>query len=261
MLHEFSERDTPLHRLDPRTKLVLTLAVVALSLILPNYRALLVLAAVVVLYGLLATITPLDYRNVVIILIPFSIAIMLVQILLAAGNPGLQVASIGELPIKQEGLERGLAIALRALILGVSFALFMAMTHPMDLTQAATKAGLPFRYSYMIGFSLRFLPLFVEEFGKIRQAQASRGLDEQRYGPATLVISLPALLFPLIMDALRRAEDIAIALEMRGLSTASTYGRTFLKDVELRVADYLVMAAVLAGALAVVGARFSGAIT
>lgn len=262
MLHELSGRDTPLHRLDPRTKLTLTVVVVVLSLILPGYRTLLILAALVVLYGLAATITPLDYRNVITLLIPFSIAVTLVQVMVAAANPADMevVARIGGVPIKSVGIERGLAISLRALILGISFALFMAMTHPMDLTQAATRAGLPFRYAYMIGFSLRFLPLFADEFVKIRQAQASRGLDEERYGPLTKIIALPALLFPLIMDALRRADDIALALEMRGLSTASLYGRTFLNELRLRTADYLIIAAALGALVLVVAGRVSGVV-
>lgn len=260
MLYEHSQRDTFLHRLDPRIKLLFTLAVVLISLMLPRFEQLLVLAGVVVLYGLGARLTPWAYRNVVALLVPFSIAITVVQILVQAGLGGTLVATVVGVPVYWEGLARGLAISLRALVLGVSFAIFMMLTHPADLTQAAVKSGLAFRYAYMIGFSLRFLPLFVDEFVKIRQAQASRGLDEQRYGPFTRLISLPALLFPLAMDAMRRSQDIALALEMRGLSTASVYGRTYLKELVMGVADYVVGVLAVLALAGVAFARVVGAL-
>ena len=259
MLYQFSERDTFLHRLDPRAKLLISLAVVLISFALPSARSLAALCMLVVLYGLAAGLAPWHYRNVVVLLIPFSIAITIIQVLVQVPNGGTLLADLAGVPIYAEGLERGLTISLRALILGISFALFMMLTHPMDLTQAAVRTGLPFRYAYMIGFSLRFLPLFVEEFVKIRQAQASRGLDENRYGPATKVVSLPALLFPLIMDATRRSNSIALALEMRGLSTASVYGRTFLKDLQTGPRDYAVSALAILAVVGVVLARLAGA--
>lgn len=259
MLYEYSQRDTFLHRLDPRAKLLLTVSVVLISLILPSFQYLLPLAAVVVLYGLAAGLSPWTYRNVIVLLIPFSIVVIAVQILVQAGLGGILLLEVAGFPVYAEGVARGLAISLRALVLGVSFAIFMMLTHPSDLTQAAVRTGLPFRYAYMIGFSLRFLPLFVDEFVKIRQAQASRGLDENRYGPLTRIVSLPALLFPLAMDAMRRSNDIAVALEMRGLSTASVYGRTYLKDLQMGPADYAVAVVAALALLAVAGARAAGA--
>lgn len=256
MLYEYSLRENPLYKLDPRAKLVFTLCVVLLSLFLPGVKYLAFLLLGIIGYGLVAGITPLDYRNIIILLIPFSVAIFTIQILYA-GSEG-PIYYLGDLRLPALGLENGAIICLRALILGISFALLMMMTHPMDITVAAVKQGVPFRYAYMIGFALRFLPLFIDEFAKIRQAQASRGLDEDRYGPLTKIISLPALLFPLIMDAMRRSADIALALEMRGLSTASKYGRTNLKDVEFKTVDHLVFHSVLLATLGLLLASFMG---
>ena len=120
--------------------------------------------------------------------------------------------------------------------------------------------GIPFRYAYMVGFSFRFLPLFTDDLRKVREAQASRGLDENRLGPLTKYVTLPILLFPLIMSSMRHAQSIAIALEMRGLSTASTFGRTFLKEMNMNRRDWGFLIIFSAAGILLIIARFMGVI-
>jgi energy-coupling factor transport system permease protein len=215
---------------------------------------------IVILYGAIGGLYPWHYRNVIYLLIPFAIAITLIQILVARGVQPLPAVDFLGLQIPIRGLTLGSVISFRAMVLGISFALFMMAAHPYDITQAAVKMGVQFRYAYMIGFALRFLPLFTEDFVKIRQAQASRGLDENRLGPFTRWVSMPVLLFPLIMSSLRHAQTLAIALEMCGLSTASTYGRTYMKEVSMRMPDWLFLAVFSAGAIIVIYLRIIGVI-
>ncbi|WP_258358573.1 energy-coupling factor transporter transmembrane component T family protein [Moorella sulfitireducens] len=238
MLYEYSLMKSPIHRLDPRNKIIVTLCAVILSLVLTDVWALGALFLVLVLYGMVGKITPLDYYGLISLLVPFFIFITVIQIISFPG--GSLLFNIGPLAVTSQGFFKGLQISLRALTLAVSFALLMMTTHPTDITAAVVKWGMPFRYAYMLGFALRFLPLFFEEFAKINEAQASRGLDINKYGIVSKVIALPSLLLPLTMSAFRKSGDIAIALEMRGLSTASKYGRTFLRKVEFRPADYIV---------------------
>jgi energy-coupling factor transport system permease protein len=239
MLYEFSERKTLIHNLDPRLKLLMALLFTVSSFFLRTPIPLLTLLLIIVVYGAIGGLFPWHYRKVIYLLIPFGIMMTLIQIIVFYSIEPTPALNFLGIPIPVAGLMWGGMISIRMIVLAVSFALFMMASHPSEITQGAALAGLPFRYAYMIGFALRFLPLFAEDFTKIRQAQASRGLDENRFGYFTRYISLPILLFPLIMTVLRHAQNMAIALEMRGLSTGSTYGRTWLKDMYFKPTDWL----------------------
>ncbi len=246
MLFEFVEKQNLVHQLDPRTKLAIAITFTFLSFILHDPKSLGILLIIIVLYGALAQLYPWHYRKIIFVLIPFTIGITLIQVLAVSSSGATSFINILGLKVPLLGFLRGLVISLRTMVLAISFGLFMMMTHPTDLTHAAVKMGLPFKYAYMTGFSLRFIPLFQEDFRKIREAQTSRGVNENFLGPIGIIASMPALLVPLMMLSLRHSQMLAVALEMRGLSTATTFGRTYLQDVNLRRIDWVILIGMVA---------------
>jgi len=255
MLFELSGKDTLVHRFDPRVKLAVAVGFTIMSFFLGAPSSLFVLLLVVVLYGILGQIFPWNYKKILFVLIPFALGITIFQILVNMAENPLPAFDVFGISIPLRGFERGLVISLRAFILAISFGIFMMTTHPTDITNAADRMGVPFKLAYMISFGLRFIPLFEEDFQKIRQAQVSRGMKASSYGPISVIMSMPVLLVPLIMTSVRHAQMLAIALEMRGLSTATEYGRTYLKDINMRMLDWAMLGFVIVSlvSLAVAG--------
>lgn len=258
MLIELSDKDTFVHRFDPRSKLAVAVAFTIISFFLSAPSSIAVLLFVVILYGVIGRVYPWEYKKIIIVLVPFALGITLIQIFVnMATNPFPAIDFLG-IAIPLRGFERGLVISLRAFVLAISFGLFMMTTPPTDITNAADRMGVPFNLAYMISFGLRFIPLFEKDFQKIRQAQISRGMEESSFGPVAVIMSMPALLVPLIMTSVRHAQMLAIALEMRGLSTATEYGRTYMKEINMRPADWIVLSFSILGTLSLAIARFAG---
>jgi energy-coupling factor transport system permease protein len=260
MLFELSNKNSSIHKLDPRTKLAVAVIFTISSFLLNSHTSLLVLLFLVVLYGIIGQLYPWDYKQIIYILIPFTIGITLFQILANVGSHPFPAVNLFGISIPLRGIERGIVISLRTFVLAISFGLFMMTTHPTDITQAAHRMGLPFKFAYMIGFGLRFIPLFREDFQKIRQAQVSRGMNENSFGPISVVASMPVLLVPLMMTSVRHAQMLAISLEMRGLSTANEFGRTYQKVIGIRIVDRIVMTIFVIGFLVLIAFRFTGLI-
>lgn len=242
LLYQFSTFDSPVHRLNARSKFVIAVSCIVLTFFLGTTVEWALFFAFLLGYGLVARITPWDYRVVFAVLIPFGIAITLIQVLTHPGGPVMFY--IGGWAISQTGLYLGLTVFLRTLGLAVASVLFAMTTHPSEMTAELTTAGLPFRYAYMTSVALHFLPLLADELKRIMDAQQSRAADISRYGSLSRAAALPKLILPLAVGTVRRSEDIAVAMEMRGLSTASRYGRTQLDFRPARSVDRVVVALV-----------------
>ncbi|WP_423363179.1 energy-coupling factor transporter transmembrane component T family protein [Mycoplasma sp. P36-A1] len=99
-------------------------------------------------------------------------------------------------------------------------------TKPLDLTlgleqmfNPLKKIGFPaHELAMMISIALRFIPLLVEETNKIMVAQTSRGVDFQSNKLSVKVKAIISLLIPLFTSSIKRAEDLADAMEARGYS-------------------------------------------
>jgi len=67
----------------------------------------------------------------------------------------------------------------------------------------------------MITIALRFIPTLMEETDKIMKAQMARGADFESGNLLRRAKSMIPLLVPLFISAIRRAGDLAIAMEAR----------------------------------------------
>jgi energy-coupling factor transport system permease protein len=124
-------------------------------------------------------------------------------------------------------------------------------TTPVALVEGLTillaplrRVGLPVDdFALMLLIALRFIPTLLDEADGLMKAQAARGADVTRGSPGERLLSLQSWFVPLVQGALRRAEDLAAALDSRGYETQGR--RTALHEGPLRRADWLVLAGVL----------------
>lgn len=136
--------------------------------------------------------------------------VFLVQALLAPGEP---VAGLGPFTLTQDGLRAGAEMALRFLGVLAGSLLFLATTPPDVFAAALSQTRLPYRYTYVLVMTLRFLPLFQTEYQRVRDAQRARGLLLR---PWNLLAHVRWTALPVLAAALARADAVALSMQARG---------------------------------------------
>jgi energy-coupling factor transport system permease protein len=122
-------------------------------------------------------------------------------------------------------------------VASVFFAFFIS-TSPEDLGNALVKAGLPYPVAFVMIVSLQFVPVMTRKAGNVVDAQRSRGIP---IGTGLKALRYShVLLIPVLIQAIRLAEELAEAMEARGFGRP---GRTFLKVYKMRPPDWIAVSA------------------
>jgi cobalt/nickel transport system permease protein len=165
-------RDSPLHRADPRLKLVGTVAaIVAISLVpIGGFVPLAIAWAALALASTIARLGPLRPSRGAFIVAPF----VLVAVPLIFTRPGDPIGSIGPLTISGEGLVMFATIAAKSW-LSVQAALLLTFTTPFhDLIDAMRDLRVPRILVAIIGFMYRYLAVLGEEATRMLRARSAR---------------------------------------------------------------------------------------
>ncbi|MFO7741501.1 MAG: energy-coupling factor transporter transmembrane component T [Anaerolineae bacterium] len=143
-------------------------------------------------------------------------------------------------------LPTALTASLRLLALTSAFFLFFRTTPPEDLGNALVKAGLPYPVAFVLTTSLQFVPVLSRKARDVFDAQRSRGIPLE---PGLSALRhYPALMAPLLIQAFQLGDELAAAMESRGFGRP---GRTFRRDYRMRALDWAVLA-VASAALALI---------
>ncbi len=251
-LYQFSAGDSFFHRLDPRAKLIFVICYLISAFFFPYPW--LMFIGVVVLIWLLARIKLRDYWVFVMYMFPLMTVLILVQMLVGP-DPTLKIFGYEIGFLSYPGLVIGTRIAFRLAVTGMSFIMFSMTTDPFDFGLSLYRTGMPYRVAYMIAFALRFFPLLQEELFVIRSALQARAYASiGSNNPIALVRGLGVSVVPLGVGALRRSQDIALAMERRGLGFPDQLGttRVIFRDVRLRPWDFVVIAISIIGLIATI---------
>ncbi|GFN23015.1 energy-coupling factor transporter transmembrane component T family protein [Thermanaeromonas sp. C210] len=241
-----------LHRLDPRSKIGgLFLYGVAL-LAAPNLGSLFALGSLSLAGVFLAH---LSWRYLWQQMKPVLLFLLIVVALQATLTPGTPWSQVGPLVVTREGLELGLVATGRVGFLLVAATLLTATTTPLTLARgiqhllrptAALRVPVD-EISLMFTLALRFVPTLVEEADRVLKAQAARGLSLERRGIIGWGKNFLPFLIPLFVGTLKRAEDLAQAMEARCYQAGRRRGS--LEQLKMVWQDYafLVLCGILAG--------------
>jgi energy-coupling factor transport system permease protein len=126
--------------------------------------------------------------------------------------------------------------ALRLLAMGTVFFLLFQTTSPEALSNALLKMGVPYPFTFVLSASMQFVPVLVRRLGNIHDAQRARGIPIE--GGLSLLIHLPALAGPLLIQAFKFADELAEAMEARGFGIP---GRRFRHEPRFRWMDWTVV--------------------
>ena len=246
-LGQYFPGNTIVHRLDPRTKiLVLILYIVALFLASGwvGYGVMIVVTAVCMLLSHIKPANIFKGLKPMLFIIVFTAALNLFY---TKGTPVLP----GWI-ITWQGIAQAVKMILRITLLIAGTFLLTYTTSPMELTDGMErllsplkKIGLPIHeLTMMMSMALRFIPTLIEETDKIMSAQKARGADFENGTLVQRAKALLPILVPLFVSSFRRADELAVAMESRCYHGGS--GRTRMKQLHYSTLD---LWALLAGAL------------
>lgn len=241
-LGQYQAGDTLIHRIDPRVKI---LSVIALSLLIFAATRLEILLAsgFLVAVFIILRLTPAQILRTLRPVAIFMVLIFIVHLFFTAGRP---ILSLTPLPIhiSREGLFRGLYVTWQFAALVLTAAVLTLTTSPSDfvagidrLLSPLSRIGLPSQdLSVMIAMALRFMPMLLEEYDRIRTAQTSRGADLATGSLSSRMRAGSTLIVPLIFSAFRRADELAEAMEARGYRRGP---RTTLRELAFSRRDWV----------------------
>ena len=250
-LGQYFPGDTVVHRLDPRTKLILVVVYIVALFQAAGWWSYGAVTAVTLLCLGLSRIRPATVFKGLRPMVFIIALTALLNIFYTAGTPVLPGWMI-----TWEGIARAVQMMLRISLLITGTFLLTYTTSPIALTDALEvllgplkKLRLPVHeMTIMMSMALRFIPTLIEETDKIMSAQQARGADFETGNLVRRAKALLPILVPLFVSAFRRADDLAVAMESRCYHGGE--GRTRMKQLRFETRDLL---ALLFGALFLAG--------
>ena len=222
-LGQFFPGFSVIHKLDPRTKIVLAILFIVSIFVANNVAAFLLLTfAVIVTIALSRISFKVIFKGIKpIIFILIFTAILNLFLTTGEGEPLVQFWGI---KIYEEGIVRAFFMAYRVVLLIVGTSVLLTYTtSPISLTDGLESLLSPLKaikipvhlFAMMMSIALRFIPTLVEETEKIMNAQKSRGADFSSGGLVKRAKALIPILIPLFVSSFKRADELATAMECR----------------------------------------------
>jgi len=224
----YVDHPTPVHRLNPVTKLVALLSIIVVVFALPIWWVAAIVVGVVIVPAAVVSRCGGRLASISIkILLPIVLVLFIVQGLTFPGGKS-PIWEWGVLTLTSEGLLFALGIGSRIICLVLASVLLVLTTHPGDLMAALTERGMSPKFSYIISSTLQLIPAFRDRADGILLAQQARGLAISRNPIRRVGIMMP-LIGPLVLGMFTDVEERSTAMEARGFG--STARRTALVPV------------------------------
>jgi len=259
-LGQYFPGNSPVHILDPRTKLILLVVYIVTLFVAQSwisYGLLLVFLAVII------KISTIPLKSIVKGMKPLIMILVFTGVLnLFFTQDGEVLLDIGFVTVTTGGAKRAVLMTLRILMLITCTFLLTYTTSPISLTDGLEALMNPLKkikvpvheLSMMMCIALRFIPTLIEETDKIMCAQKARGADFENGSIVDRVKALIPILVPLFIGAFRRADELATAMECRCYQGGE--GRTKMKLLRYHRNDMgaFVIGAALVAAVSVLAA-------
>jgi energy-coupling factor transport system permease protein len=228
----FLDKNTFLHKLDPRTKLLVVLGSFVVALLFDSLPVLLALAAAILLYGYFGKVLSnlKRIRGVLLMIMFFSFALW-------SMTKGGTTKILG--PLTVEGMLYGLLVGLKFDIMITSGMIFLSSTKIEEISLGLVKMRLPYRGAFAFSTAIRLVPMIVGISYTITQAQKSRGLDLDSGSLLQKIKKYVPLLIPTLLSVIRGTNIFAMALESKGFGYDDA--RTNYLEIGVALRDYIVM--------------------
>ena len=235
--------DSWVHRLDPRTKILLTIAmIVAVFLV----KSMVGYGLILGFMYLVSRLSKVPFKMLLKGVKPLRFILILTFLLNLFFNTGTtMLVEWGFIKISYEGLSTAIHYSLRLVFLVLGTSLMTLTTSPIALSDGIEMLLSPLKVikfpahelAMMMSIALRFIPTLMEEADKIMKAQMARGADFESGNLLARAKAMVPLLVPLFVSAFRRAGDLAMAMESRCYHGGEN--RTRLRVLKVTKNDWL----------------------
>lgn len=240
-LGQYYKADSVLHKLDARVKLLGTLLFV-ITLFFP--KSLLSLGIATVFLAFTIKLSKVPFSMMIRGVKPLFVIICFSAIINMISVGGEVLIKLGPVSITKQGLWMAFYLVIRLVYLVIGSSVMTFTTTPNQLTDGLEKG---FRFlkkvhipvheiAMMMSIALRFIPILTEELDKIMKAQMSRGVDFESGNILERGKKLIPVLVPLFIAAIRRASDLAMAMDARCYNGGE--GKTRLYPLVYKKQDY-----------------------
>ncbi|MCE5038706.1 energy-coupling factor transporter transmembrane component T family protein [Staphylococcus auricularis] len=254
--------DSIIHRLDPRAKLIFVfffIIIIFFAHSVATYAWLFLLIMIflrlsqIKLWFLVKGLTPIWF---------FMIFTFVMHLFLTKG--GTTLVDFRLFTIDSNGVIEGIYIVLRLAFIVMISTIMTLSTSPIQLTDALERLLSPLKVvklpvhqlSLMMSIALRFIPTLMEELDKIILSQKSRGSEISSGSIPNRVKAFVPLLIPLFISAFQRAEDLAIAMEVRGYNPDTE--RTSYRRLQFKAQDIWTLVLLVPIAVVLFGLKYLG---
>lgn len=253
-LGQYFPGNSPVHLLDPRTKLVMLVVYIVALFMAVNWIS---YSVMFLFLTMVIAVSRIPLKSIVRGMKPLVFILVFTGILNIFFTTGeKELVSFWGIHIYLEGVIRAFFMVIRILMLITGTFLLTYTTSPIALTDGLESLLGPLKklrmpvheLSMMMCIAMRFIPTLIEETDKIMSAQKARGADFESGKLMERVKALVPILVPLFISAFRRADELATAMECRCYHGGD--GRTKMKLLRYKRRDYLTF---LMGAVLVAG--------
>ena len=248
-LGQFFPGYSVIHKLDPRTKIILAVLFIVTVFLAKNPITLAFLAVITLCIVFMSRISAkVIFKSIkpLVFILAFT-AILNLFLTQGESDP---LVSFWVIKIYEEGIVRAAFMFVRVIIFILSSTVLLTYTtSPISLTDGIESLLSPLKkikvpvhsFAMMMSIALRFIPILVEETEKIMNAQKSRGADFSSGGLIKRAKALIPILIPLLASAFNRADELATAMECR--CYRGDKNRTKLVKLEYKARDFVWMLA------------------
>ena len=246
---QYIRMDSVIHKLDARLKILLTFAYIILLFIISKPLA--------YIFFCLATFTVIKMSKIpfkyilkgirpMVFIIVFTV---IINLFLTNGDILWSTSVFSHtLKITYQGVNMGILIFFRLVLLIMGTSLLTLTTSPMMLTDGMESLLRPFNIvkvpsheiAMMMSIAIRFIPTLAEETDKIMKAQTARGADFESGNIIMRAKAMIPILIPLFVSAFRRADELATAMDARCYNGGKH--RTRLKQMKMGKRDFIAIA-------------------
>ena len=242
-LGQYFPGNSVIHRLDPRTKLILLVVYIVALFMAVNWVSYALMAAFLVIVIKISTIPPKSIIRGMKPLVMILVFTGVLNLFFTTGE-GEPLIDFWIFTVYAEGLQRAVFMVIRILLLISGTFLLTYTTSPISLTDGLESLMNPLKLlkvpvhelSMMMCIALRFIPTLIEETDKIMSAQKARGADFESGSLMDKARALVPILVPLFISAFRRADELATAMECRCYQGGE--GRTKMKLLRYSLWDF-----------------------
>ena len=241
---QYYPAESIIHKLDPRTKVILAVLYIICSFVCKNilsFVALVILGVFTVLMSKIPLKTVLRSIKPLIVIMVFM---SLLNLFMTQG--GVLIAEFWVFKLTSKGIYAAVTAIIRVIALVVGTSIFLTYTTtPIALTDGIEQLLNPLKkikvpvheFAMMMTIALRFIPTLIEETDKIIAAQKARGADFTSGNLLKRAKALIPILVPLFISAFRKADELAVAMECRCYRGGE--GRTKLHTLRYQAKDFV----------------------